>query len=254
MTREEKIECFKDELSWIKSPEVKSLTEKALAKVPDAFYSVAASSTGKYHPAYAAGEGGLIRHVKAAVLFAEQLKDLEMFHFDELTKDFILAALILHDTCKGGLEWKQPYAFDHPLLVRKLLTDEELSDFESFYWEEINDLISTHMGQWTTSNRSKVVLPAPQTSEQKFVHLCDYLASRKAFDVPALSENEVSNTEYTVVRPATEPQQRFVAALINKAKKLPDYDPKYNAVEVYDLTSSQASILISELRDFIGDE
>lgn len=39
------------------------------------------------------------------------------------------------------------------------------------------------VGQWNTVRYSKVVLPTPKTKYQKFVHLCDYLASRKFLEV-----------------------------------------------------------------------
>lgn len=35
------------------------------------------------------------------------------------------------------------------------------------------------MGQWNVNLYSKTILPKPKTATQKFVHLCDYLASRK---------------------------------------------------------------------------
>jgi hypothetical protein len=40
------------------------------------------------------------------------------------------------------------------------------------------------MGQWNyDSYTKKEVLPKPKTAEQRFVHMCDYLASRKFIDV-----------------------------------------------------------------------
>ena len=39
------------------------------------------------------------------------------------------------------------------------------------------------MGEWNESKRSSVVLPKPETDIQKFVHMCDYLASRKDIEV-----------------------------------------------------------------------
>ena len=40
------------------------------------------------------------------------------------------------------------------------------------------------MGQWNyDSYKQKEVLPKPKTAEQRFVHMCDYLASRKFIDV-----------------------------------------------------------------------
>ena len=37
------------------------------------------------------------------------------------------------------------------------------------------------MGKWNTDykDKTKEVLPKPVTESEKFVHLCDYLASRK---------------------------------------------------------------------------
>lgn len=43
----------------------------------------------------------------------------------------------------------------------------------------IYDLIASHMGQWNTNDYVNIVLPKPKTQLEKFVHLCDYLASRK---------------------------------------------------------------------------
>ena len=46
--------------------------------------------------------------------------------------------------------------------------------------EEIADLVATHMGQWNTDYRNGLeIMQKPSTKAQSFVHLCDYLASRK---------------------------------------------------------------------------
>ena len=42
----------------------------------------------------------------------------------------------------------------------------------------IAELVESHMGEWNYS-----VLPKPKTDLQKFVHECDYLASRKFLEV-----------------------------------------------------------------------
>jgi hypothetical protein len=40
------------------------------------------------------------------------------------------------------------------------------------------------MGQWNYDYKSKkAVLPKPKTGKQFFVHMCDYLASRKFLEV-----------------------------------------------------------------------
>jgi hypothetical protein len=250
------MEQFGEEINLIEDSIIKNLVVKALMNTPQAFYEEGASSTGKYHPAYAQGKGGLVRHEKAAVYFAKNLTSLEMYELSQIQKDKIYAALILHDTCKRGLTWDKSYTVhDHPLLVRELLPIEEMDIYEEMYWEEINELISTHMGQWVTGRGSKTVLPKPQTKEQQLVHLCDYLASRKEVDVDIFGLNEPTETVNPVVIPkaATESQKKYVAVLINKARKLPNYDPKFNDVEVEDMTQGFASRVICELREILGE-
>jgi uncharacterized protein (DUF3820 family) len=46
------------------------------------------------------------------------------------------------------------------------------------------------MGQWSTDKKSSVVLPKPEDVYQHFVHLADYLASRK--DLTMTFDNTVT--------------------------------------------------------------
>lgn len=48
--------------------------------VPMDFFTQPASSSGKYHPSYALGVGGLVRHTKAAMIMAKMLFPLIIFH------------------------------------------------------------------------------------------------------------------------------------------------------------------------------
>ena len=52
-------------------------------------------------------------------------------------------------------------------------------------------VISSHMGPWNTNNYSNIVLPKPESKFQRFVHMCDYLASRKVIDVKFDSDNNI---------------------------------------------------------------
>ena len=51
--------------------------------------------------------------------------------------------------------------------------------------------IASHMGQWNTNSYSDVVLPKPKTKYQIFVHMCDYLASRKFINVEFDENNNI---------------------------------------------------------------
>ena len=42
-------------------------------------------------------------------------------------------------------------------------------------------LISTHMGPW--NKKGDIILPIPKEKDELFVHLCDYIASRKFLNV-----------------------------------------------------------------------
>lgn len=164
----------------IQNESVKHQLYLAFEGVPDYFFKVAASSTGKYHPTYALGEGGLYRHTLAATLIAKDLVQLEMFELTDLEKDIVICALLLHDVCKLGILEEKYTRFDHPLLaahlVRARCTNQNFIDM-------VVPLIESHMGQWNTAKYSTIILPKPVTKLQKIVHLCDYLASRKYLEV-----------------------------------------------------------------------
>lgn len=180
---------FVRELSLIEDEDIRKFTIKCLQAAPRYFWQIPASSTGKYHPDYAATEGGLVKHVKMAVKFAEDLLVLEQHAqlIENGHKDMIYAALILHDICKKGKsdEGDEHTRFDHPILATQLLTDVALNLYGDFdhipeFVGEIQQLIASHMGQWNTNKYNPdVTLSKPRTFAQEFVHMCDYLASRK---------------------------------------------------------------------------
>lgn len=177
------MEYFVNELKSINNDSIRNCTEKVLEKVNEKFFEEPASSTGKYHPEFAQGKGGLYRHTCAAVKIANELLSLDYFDklFDDDTKDYIRAALILHDSCKSGINFEREFTcHEHPLLACQLIDD--VIGFGDYSFRVCN-LIKSHMGQWTTSKRSETVLPAPESREQMFVHTCDYLASRKWLEV-----------------------------------------------------------------------
>jgi len=176
-----KTEYFIKELNFIENYPIREITEKLIGQLPDYFFTVPASSTGKYHPEYALGEGGLVRHTQAAVRIANDLLRLEMFKGLLEKKDLIISALLLHDGLKYGYEHQQFARADHPVLAAEFVKNSLQSNVkETEIINEIASLIETHMGQWNTDWKGGTeIMPKPQTKAQAFVHLCDYLASRK---------------------------------------------------------------------------
>lgn len=184
-----KTDVFKTELGWIKDKELRRFATEATKELPDYFFDVAASSTGKYHSSTCLGEGGLVRHTKAALMIANDLFRLEsIYNFTDEEKDCIIIALMFHDGWKhGNVERSKYTTFEHPIIARDHIQRiwHQFEDIEGApqITEQQRDLIcdgiASHMGIWNTSPRSKTVLPIPTTKIEEFVHLCDYMASRR---------------------------------------------------------------------------
>jgi len=189
----DKVKAFEPEINLIKNKLIKEFVINAIQTIPNHFFEAAASSTGKYHPAYTLGKGGLLRHTKAAVRIAVELSRLEWWHFSNDEVDLALGALILHDGWKYGEEYSKYSLAEHPtfatfalknngdLQQKRIITEEQ--------FQTIVDCIETHTGQWVEHPRThEIILEKPKTPLQKFVHLADYIASRKCltmeFDVP----------------------------------------------------------------------
>ena len=180
MTNDEKLKLFEIELNFIKSENIKQFVCDMITKLPDYYFTIPASSTGKYHPSYSLGNGGLVRHTQSAVRIAKELFTI-FPQYDDYWKDCIITALILHDGCKSGRVQSVYTAFDHPLQVVDLIQEEypPIMQTDKPFIHDICELISTHMGQWNTDYKGNEILPLPKTKIQNFVHMCDYLASRK---------------------------------------------------------------------------
>ena len=135
-----KHEVFTRELKYIKDERIRKSCETILDLLPDYFYEIPASSTGKYHPSFSLGNGGLVRHVKVAVRIAKELLDNPCIgdKYTKGEKDIIIFTLILHDGLKSGLVHNRYTQANHPTLIKNFvlenkdkinLNDEELDLF-----------------------------------------------------------------------------------------------------------------------------
>ena len=175
-----------NELNKIAKPDLRSMVASfLLEKVPNYFWSIPASSSGKYHPSFSQGEGGLIRHTQMVVAVAEELlRELPDTDARSINTDIVYAACILHDTFKNGNIDSGHTVISHPSIA----ADEwvaycEKNDFKSDDVEPIAALIECHMGKWNRHVcRDNVLI-----QEVTLVHHADYIASRKFFDKFTLS-------------------------------------------------------------------
>lgn len=189
-----KVEIFSEEINYIKNADLKESLKLIVDKLPDYFFYEAASSTGKYHPKYALGDGGLLRHSKAATKIGLELLNNPLIgsKYSPREKDMLLLSLLVHDGLKRGLTEEKYTRVDHPILMANFILD----NYQTFKLnledaKFISDVIKTHMGPYNTDFNGNVVLETPKNKYQSFVHMCDYLASRKCLEVPFDENNNI---------------------------------------------------------------
>ncbi len=184
---------FVKELSYIKDSRILENSRRMINMIPDYFYEVPASSTGKYHPSFAQGDGGLVRHTKAAVRIAYEILSDECLckGYTDIEKDLVIIGLIMHDSCKYGLTKGKYTLVNHPMIAAKLIKDNKdkltLTDEEL---ELLCGMIEAHMGPFNRDFNGNVMMPLPRNKYEQFVHMCDLLASKKFLDIK-FSDNEI---------------------------------------------------------------
>ena len=193
----EKYNHFSREYDLIKDVVVRNAVVQYMEKVvPDYFWKIGASSSGKYHPKFSQGEGGLVRHTKAVVMFAEELLRMSNYAYmkDEY-KDYVIAACIVHDTMKyGAIEYNKEEYKNHAQKASQMFTN-FMFDWVGYCPEMLTNAIACHMGQWGEDK--------PFTNIDRCVHMADYMASRSFIDIPQIieewekvEERKISNTEW----------------------------------------------------------
>lgn len=193
MEATEKIKAFEQELNFIKNDKIKNFAIEAIKLLPDYFFEIPSSSSGKYHPQYASGLGGLLRHTRAAVHVAMELFRLDWWEFTSDEKDLIITALLLHDGWKNGVSNTGHTELLHPIIAANSIL---FSDLNNLLPEDQLNLvlycIARHMGQWVNDVYTGIkVLEVPKTKYEKFVHLADYIASRKCLEINFDAEVDV---------------------------------------------------------------
>jgi hypothetical protein len=178
----------------IKDEKIKQFVITCFEKLcPDYFWTVPCSTSGKYHPQFALGKGGLVRHVKSAIWWGIELSkamEMEQYH------DEMVAALLLHDLIKNGkgldirgFPLERGVTGTHGVTLAKKLCD-VMSEMADRSGDLIRAGVARHMGIWTTDHRFR-----PGTKFETLIHLADYCASRKVDELITILQKEKSNDE-----------------------------------------------------------
>ena len=196
-------------LATFSNEDIREFATVLIDGLPDYVWHVGASSTGKYHPAYSLGEGGLMRHQIAVVRFLNYFFELEQYNtkFTSRKMDLMRVAGLCHDGRKSGeqsdYEKSKFTKFDHPIQMANVIRSYDGQYLNHDELEFMAHCIESHMGQWNTDKKSSVMLQKPIDEYQQLVHLADYLASRKdltmTFDNVETPKNTSTNIDDYII-------------------------------------------------------
>ena len=104
--KNENAKIFELLLDAFENEDIKQFAESCIDTIPEYFWHVGASSTGKYHPSYALGELGLARHTCALVRFLNHMLSIDCIknEFSSRERDLMRVAGIMHDSMKSGTD------------------------------------------------------------------------------------------------------------------------------------------------------
>lgn len=132
------------------------VTTLLLERVPWQFFLAPASTTGANHPAWQNPRCGLLRHVtemsvgiwRIAQAYPE-LTDKTMMPLP-VPMSILLAAVILHDSFKGGIPWENRTIRDHHVLAANAWKEAaDRAGLESELRDDVHAAIWWHGGRWT---------------------------------------------------------------------------------------------------------
>lgn len=182
----DKVKIFEGLLNKFETDEIRDYCADMIKEIPDYIFTIPSSTSFKYHNKTQCQPHGQIFHI---LMFAEVMNYVLGLEYvkektNERQRDCLRCTPIFHDAIKCGLNGSQYTVHEHPMLagewVRNTFVDHDVDADTKAY---IARLCESHSGEWTSTKRSKTVLPKPENDEQFFVHMCDYLASRSNLDM-----------------------------------------------------------------------
>jgi len=173
---EKRLKLFVNELNDITEENLRKFAEELISNADEYFFTVAASTSGKYHPQFDLGDGGLVRHTRCVVFFAECEAISRCFTQHET--NLMIVSAIAHDIKKLGDGLGRHTVDEHPTFAANYIaeTNKRTNLLSSEDEELIKGMVHSHMGKW---GHEKTGLPMPKTELEKALQAADYIASRK---------------------------------------------------------------------------
>lgn len=180
-------DLFINEINKIHNETLRNVCLAFVDVIPSYFWTIPASTSGKYHPECDLGEGGLVRHSIMVTTCGLDLLTSEMFvRQSPIMEDLVRIACLFHDSFKCGRvtedgTYSEHTVFEHPRIaseeIRKFFNE---NDVDPLYTEMICNAIYTHMGKWCVDKYGDgEALSKPRTDFERLIHIADYMASRK---------------------------------------------------------------------------
>lgn len=182
----DKVKVFEGLLNKFETDEIRDYCADMIKEIPDYIFTIPSSTSFKYHNKTQCQPHGQIFHI---LMFAEVMNYVLGLEYvkektNERHRDCLRCTPIFHDAIKCGLNCSQYTVHEHPMLAGEWVRNTSVEhDVDADTKAYIARLCESHSGEWTSTKRSKTVLPKPENDEQFFVHMCDYLASRSNLDM-----------------------------------------------------------------------
>jgi len=182
MDRTEKLKLFVNEINDIKDDNIRKFAEELIGNADDYFFSVPASSSGKYHPQFDLGKGGLVRHTRCVTFIAESIA--ESYDLDDEYRDLLIVSALAHDIKKQGDNTGHTVR-EHPILASKYVKElnESAKILTKPQMEIICRAVECHMGKWEHQKKylkfGDEPYPMPKSDLERALQAADYIASRK---------------------------------------------------------------------------
>ena len=174
---------FANEIGDIYDKDLKELATELIANADDYFFTVPASSSGKYHPPFDLGCGGLVRHTRCVAFMAMSIA--ESHCMSTLDRDSLIVAAIAHDIKKQGNGNGNHTVFEHPIYAKNYVLEIHKkinSAVPVDVVEKIANAVHSHMGKWGHDKefiKGNNPLPMPSNEFEFALQTADYIASRK---------------------------------------------------------------------------
>lgn len=182
----DKVKVFEGLLNKFETDEIRDYCTDMIKEIPDYIFIIPSSTSFKYHNKTQCQPHGQIFHI---LMFAEVMNYVLGLEYvkektNERQRDCLRCTPIFHDAIKCGLNGSRYTVHEHPMLAGEWIRNTSVAnDVDADTKAYIARLCESHSGEWTSTKRSKTVLPKPENDEQFFVHMCDYLASRSNLDM-----------------------------------------------------------------------